>query len=76
VALGEAGRANHQYGEGAQAHHIEHIKFGGTDLAENCVVLCWPCHYSAHEGGNYRHGTVVGRKRDYPYFRKLSGGST
>ncbi len=67
--LGETGREDHQHGEGAQAHHLRHVKFGGSDTVNNCVILCQSCHYSAHEGGNYRFGTVVGRERDYPYFR-------
>jgi len=66
--LGEAGRADHIFGEGAQAHHIRHIKFGGLDSLDNCVVLCHSCHYSVHEGGNYRHGTVIGLKSDFQYF--------
>lgn len=66
--LGEKGRAEHRYGEGAQAHHVQHIKFKGSNSVNNCVILCWSCHYSAHEGGNYRFGTVVGRKSDYPHF--------
>jgi 5-methylcytosine-specific restriction endonuclease McrA len=68
-ALGEAGRAEHQYGESAQAHHVRHIKAGGTESVENCVVLCWSCHYCAHEGGNYRRGTVIGEESDFPHFR-------
>lgn len=67
--LGDAGRGNHSYGEGAQAHHVLHVKFGGTASLSNCVVICWSCHYSAHEGGNYRWGTVIGKESDYPYFR-------
>ena len=67
--LGNAGQAEHKYGEGAQAHHLSHIKFGGSHSVDNCVILCQSCHYSAHEGGNYRFGTVVGRESDYPHFR-------
>jgi 5-methylcytosine-specific restriction endonuclease McrA len=67
--LGNAGQAVHKYGEGAQAHHVKHIKLGGTDRLENCVILCQSCHYSAHEGGNYRHGKVEGKASDYPHFR-------
>jgi 5-methylcytosine-specific restriction endonuclease McrA len=66
--LGNAGRAQHEFGESADAHHIVHVKFGGSADLENCVVLCSSCHYSAHEGGNYRFGTVVGRPEDYPFF--------
>ena len=67
--LGDAGRMEHRYGEGAQAHHIQHVKLEGTDSVDNCVIICQSCHYSAHEGGNYRFGTVVGRESDYPHFR-------
>ncbi|MGH9959589.1 MAG: HNH endonuclease [Pyrinomonadaceae bacterium] len=66
--LGEPGRSEHAFGEIAHAHHIRHIKFGGTNSLDNCAVLCQACHYSAHEGGNYRHGTVVGRPEDFPHF--------
>jgi len=67
-ALGRAGRAEHRYGEAAQAHHMRHVKLGGQASVDNGVILCEACHYSAHEGGNYRLGTVAGRKGDYPYF--------
>jgi len=67
--LGDSGRSTHTYGEGAQAHHIQHVKFGGTDSVDNCVILCQSCHYAAHEGGRYRHGTVVGSEFDFPHFR-------
>jgi len=66
--LGVPGRAQHAFGEIVQAHHIRHSKFGGTRSLDNCVILCESCHYSAHEGGNYRHGTVVGRPEDFPHF--------
>jgi 5-methylcytosine-specific restriction endonuclease McrA len=67
--LGLAGAATHEYGESAQAHHMRPIRAGGTSHVSNCIVLCQACHYSAHEGGNYRHGTVIGAERDYPYYR-------
>jgi len=66
--LGEAGRAEHKNGESAQAHHVRHVKFGGSDALDNCVILCQSCHYSVHEGGNYRFGTVIGETSDYPHF--------
>jgi 5-methylcytosine-specific restriction endonuclease McrA len=69
ASLGNSGRMTHAYGEGAQAHHIRHVKFGGTNVLGNCVILCWSCHYSVHEGGNYRFGTVIGRKSDFPHYR-------
>lgn len=68
LGLGNIGRGIHRFGEGVQAHHIRHVKFGGTSSLDNCVIICQACHYSVHEGGNYRFGTVVGRKEDFPYF--------
>lgn len=70
LALGESGQTNHRFGERADAHHMKHKKFGGTGEIDNCVVLCWSCHYSAHEGGNYKKGKVIGTDRDFPYFYK------
>ena len=70
TALGNRGKSEHQYGEGAQAHHIRHIKFRGSNAVSNCVILCWSCHYSAHEGGSFRFGTVVGSKSDFPHFEE------
>jgi len=67
-AIGNAGQAAHKFGEGAQAHHIKHAKFGGTNHVDNCVALCQSCHYSVHEGGNYRFGTVVGTPEDFPHY--------
>lgn len=67
--LGDAGRATHPYGEGAQGHHIRHLKSMGNASLDNCVVLCQACHYSVHEGGSYRFGKLNGRPRDFPYFR-------
>jgi 5-methylcytosine-specific restriction endonuclease McrA len=54
---------------GHHAHHIKHVKFGGTNHIDNCVVLCQSCHYSVHEGGNYRRGTVIGTPDDFPHYR-------
>lgn len=56
-------------GEIVNAHHIRHVKFGGTNDIANCVALCKPCHYSVHEGGNYRYGTVIGQASDYPHYQ-------
>jgi 5-methylcytosine-specific restriction endonuclease McrA len=69
-SLGNAGRSKHKYGEGAQAHHRRNVKAGGSASVQNCVILCTSCHYCAHEGGNYRFGTVVtSLVSDYPHFR-------
>jgi 5-methylcytosine-specific restriction endonuclease McrA len=68
TALGQAGRDVHRFGEDAQAHHVKHVKLGGTNDLDNCVVICWSCHYSVHEGGNYRFGAVSGTPEDFPHF--------
>jgi len=66
--LGEAARPSHRFGESARAHHVKHVKLGGSNNLGNCVVICWSCHYSVHEGGNYRFGSVAGTEEDFPYF--------
>jgi 5-methylcytosine-specific restriction endonuclease McrA len=68
AALGPAGQAEHVFGEGSHAHHMRHVKQGGTNGLDNCVILCWSCHYSAHEGGNYRRGTIDSSAEDYDFF--------
>ena len=73
VKLGNAGREQHRFGEAAQAHHIKPIKFGGTNRVDNCIVVCESCHYSVHEGGNYRFGTVAGTPDDFPYYHGATG---
>ena len=72
--LGGAGQGAHRFGEFAHAHHMRHVKFGGTNLLNNCVILCQSCHYSAHEGGNYRFGKIEGRKEDFPYLHGATSG--
>jgi len=67
--LGELGRSQHKYHEIAHAHHVLHAKLGGTSSVDNCVILCQSCHYSVHEGGNYRFGIVISRAEDYSFFR-------
>jgi len=67
--LGEEGRKDHFYGEAANAHHVRHIKRGGSASIDNCAIVCESCHYSAHEGGNYRFGTVMGTSSDFPCFK-------
>src|ERR1700694_2130230 len=69
LALGVAGQAEHKFGESVQAHHIRHVKRGGTSPFDSGVVLCWSCHYSVHEGGNYRFGIVEGTPDEFPHYR-------
>lgn len=66
--LGQEGKKRHKYGEIAHAHHIVPIKYGGNNDTHNCIILCEACHYIAHEGGNYRHGTVIGTISDFEHF--------
>jgi len=67
--VGDAGQDDHPYGETARAHHISHHKHGGSAGVDNCVILCWSCHYTAHEGGRYRTGHVDGTPADFPHYR-------
>jgi 5-methylcytosine-specific restriction endonuclease McrA len=61
------------WGESAHAHHRKPVKSGGGGNVENCVILCESCHYSAHEGGNYKSGKVWGRIRNFPFFYGARG---
>ena len=60
----------HKYGESAEAHHMRHVKHGGTNDLDNCVIICKSCHYSVHEGGNYRNKAdyLVSFPEDYPHY--------
>jgi 5-methylcytosine-specific restriction endonuclease McrA len=66
--LGQNEQSLHKFGESVQAHHVKHVKLGGTNNISNCVVICWSCHYNVHEGGNYRFGFVSGTPEDFPHF--------
>jgi len=68
-SLGELGRKDHRFGEAVHAHHVLHIKLGGDNSLRNCVIICQACHYNAHEGGNYRYGTVRGEVKDFPHYQ-------
>jgi 5-methylcytosine-specific restriction endonuclease McrA len=68
-SLGELGRTDHRFGEAAHAHHVLHVKFGGDNSLQNCVIVCQACHYNAHEGGNFRYGTVQGQVKDFPHYQ-------
>jgi 5-methylcytosine-specific restriction endonuclease McrA len=70
LMLGQAGREAHPFGEMAHAHHKKPISKGGRNDLSNCVIICESCHYSVHEGGRYATGTVVGRRKDFPFFGK------
>ena len=71
-ALGRPGQVSHKYGEIAHAHHMKHCQHGGTNHLSNCVILCYSCHYSVHNGGNFRNksGYLIGYASDYPFFEK------
>jgi 5-methylcytosine-specific restriction endonuclease McrA len=68
-SLGKAGAAKHRFGEAIHAHHAAHAKFGGNNSVSNCVIICESCHYSIHEGGNYRSGTVQFAVEEFPYYK-------
>lgn len=62
------GRIDHKYGEAARAHHVVHLQQGGSNDLANCVILCESCHYSAHEGGNFRSKDVLASESDYLHY--------
>jgi len=68
--LGKVGSDTHKFGEHAEAHHMKHVKQGGTRDIENCVVLCYSCHLNVHEGGRFRNRDeyLITTEIDYPYF--------
>lgn len=66
--LGQAGQSEHDYGEPAEAHHMQHRKLGGADFVDNCVVICRSCHYTAHEGGAFRGGQLTFQKSEFPHY--------
>ena len=68
AALGRQGIDEHDYGEGAQAHHIRHKQQGGRGNVENCVILCQSCHYTVHEGGNYRSKNIMADVTDFEHY--------
>jgi Fe-S oxidoreductase len=62
--------AKNKYLEFARAHHMRHCQQGGTSDLSNCVILCQACHYSVHQGGNYRNQSsyLISVPTDYLYF--------
>ena len=60
--------AHHKFGEHAEAHHIRHVQQGGTNAVFNCIIICKACHYSVHEGGNYRSKDILATQADFPHF--------
>lgn len=70
TVVGLPGQASHKDGEPAQAHHMRHCQQGGTSDVKNCVVLCYPCHYSVHNGGHYRNKSafLIGNEADFQFY--------
>jgi 5-methylcytosine-specific restriction endonuclease McrA len=66
--LGNVARSTHKYGESTHAHHLKHVQQGGGSSVGNCVILCESCHYSVHEGGQYRSRDIIATPTDFPYF--------
>jgi HNH endonuclease len=56
--MGREGAMWHKFGEHAEAHHVKPVLAGGTADADNCVILCRTCHYSAHQGGNWQDVSI------------------
>jgi hypothetical protein len=56
--IGEAGAADHRFGERAEGHHVIPHKMGGLLTVDNCVVLCRSCHLNAHQGGRWRDVSI------------------
>lgn len=69
-SINQIGKVSHKYGEGAHAHHMKHCQHGGTNALSNCVILCEACHYSVHDGGNYRNSAkyLIGTRSDFAHF--------
>ena len=38
--------------DGHKPHHVVYKSHGGSDVAENLVLLCDDCHYQVHHGKN------------------------
>ncbi len=70
TTLSQIGKQSHKQGEGAHGHHMRHDQQGGTNLLNNCVILCESCHYTVHNGGNYQNNQkfLIGKATDFPHF--------
>jgi 5-methylcytosine-specific restriction endonuclease McrA len=75
ISLGKAASSYHKFGEIAQAHHMKHCQLGGSSDLSNCVILCYSCHYSVHNGGDYRNRAryLITVTSDYKYFTGKTG---
>lgn len=51
------------------AHHVHPDALGGPDEADNCAVLCRPCHERVHNDARFRTGIVAPPS----YFRYWNG---
>ena len=38
--------------DGHKPHHVVYKSHGGSDVAENMVLLCDDCHFEVHHGAN------------------------
>jgi hypothetical protein len=72
TAIGEAGRADHAFGERAEAHHVIPHKMGGPITVENCVVLCQACHLNAHQGGRWADASIYDDLSELPMEQKIA----
>jgi 5-methylcytosine-specific restriction endonuclease McrA len=51
------------------AHHVHPDALDGPDHADNCAILCAPCHVRVHCDGRFRTGIVAPRS----YFEYWNG---
>jgi predicted restriction endonuclease len=72
VAVGEAGKTDHKFGERAEAHHLIPNKQHGPATVANCVVLCRSCHYSAHRGGDWRDISMYADIKHLPMSKQIA----
>jgi hypothetical protein len=57
-APGRTGQTEHEFGEGAEGHHVVPHILGGPITIDNCIVLCRSCHLNAHQGGRWGDVTI------------------
>jgi len=72
AGLGNQGRAQHKFGEGVQAHHVIPHSMGGPISVDNCVVICYACHMSAHQGGRWRDLSIYADVAALPLPQKIA----
>jgi hypothetical protein len=72
TAVGEAGQAEHEFGERAEGHHVIPHKMHGPISVENCVIVCRSCHLNAHQGGRWRDVSIYRDVAKLPMCEKIA----